>query len=89
MTRDEVVRKFYKTLACSPASHQVNGFDWCGGMVDALIAIGVLEVDEPIDNPMVALASAMTSARDEGSGALTAVRVSAFLDQYGFKVVKK
>lgn len=89
MTRDEAAEKFCRALIRMPPEAQVNSFNWCGGIVDALIAIGVLKVDEPIYDPVQALASAMCSARDEGSGTLTAARVNAFLEQYGFKVAKK
>ena len=42
---------------------------------------------EPINHPLQALALALSEARNEGSGALTAVRVNGFLERYGFRIV--
>ncbi len=88
MTRDEATQKFYTALLYQkPPGAQVNSFNWCGGMVDALAAIGVLKIDVAPDNPLEALALSMVRAGVSGS--LTAAKVHGYLEDLGFKVVKK
>ena len=91
MTKNEAAKMLYASLMAGiNPSTQVNSFVWCQALISGLKRLGMikLEEDAPIHDPVQALASAMSSARDEGSGALTAARVNAFLERYGFQVVR-
>ncbi len=87
MTRDEAIKKFYMALFRNPPGVQVGSLNWCGGVVDGLVDLGVLKVDSGFYHPLQALAEAMNLT--SSSGPLTADRVANHLDAMGFKVVKK
>lgn len=87
MTRDEATQKFYTALLYGDPGAQVNSFNWCCGVVDALIAIGLLKVDMDPTTPLEALALSMDLAGS--SGPLTAAKVRGHLENLGFKVAKK
>lgn len=87
MTRDEATQKFYMALARTQPSAQVSSFNWCGGVADALIDLGLLKVDIGSTNPLEALALSMGLAGS--SGPMTAAKVHNHLEILGFKVAKK
>lgn len=87
MTRDEARNKFYMALMRNPPETQVNSFNWCGGVVDGLVGLGVLKVDSGIRSPLEALALSISLA--ESSGTLTADKVAGHLEVFGFRVAKK
>ena len=90
MTRDEATGKLYRQLLYMRPGTQVNSFDWCGGIVDALIDLNLLKVDADADplNPLQVLARSLNLAT-QSLGPLTAAKVNGHLEDLGFKVVKK
>ena len=84
MTRDEAITKLYMALMRVPLGTQVNSANWCGGVVDGLVDLGVLELEATEDKDRMSAAKYL----DVVLGDQRAYAVIDILTKNGFKITR-
>ncbi len=92
------MKKFYMALIQIPPGSQVNSSNWCGGVVDGLVDLGVLKLETAEDKDRMLAADCLSGkfTTGEAQGNKWSVRIDQagayemldILTKNGFKITR-